>query len=320
VAVAGSKINEQHEDNPEAAKKLPLQIPRRARHFLGREALIEDLSRAIMPGGVVTVYGSAGTGKTAVAVEFMRRLQESGELLQRFPDGLIYYDFHRRPLAVSALEFVLHSLGHERLGSLYKNALSSLAGKQLLLVLDGAEEAHDLAGMISFAPSCGVLIASSRREDVLDKGFSLKGLDAANGQKVLAAWAGDRAAAEEIRTEICDQVGNLPLALPLVGQFLTASELAATAYAEWLDLRGLTAQDFSDHPQASIARLLEKSLAHAGEGARQALAIVGLLAPMPFQAEAAAAALGRPLSETRQALDVLVNFGLLERLDSGYVS
>ncbi len=77
------------------AKEPPLQLPRRAQHFHGREELIEQVLRALHPGSVVTLYGIGGIGKTAVTAEVAARDMETATA--RFPDGVIFYSFFGRP-------------------------------------------------------------------------------------------------------------------------------------------------------------------------------------------------------------------------------
>ena len=127
------------------AKEPPLQLPRRAQHFHGREELIEEVLRALHPGSVVTLYGIGGIGKTAVTAEAAARVAAA----KRFPEGVIFYSFYGRPATDLALEHILNSLGVERQGSLDDNTRAALGGRKLLLILDGAEEA-DHAGAPGF--------------------------------------------------------------------------------------------------------------------------------------------------------------------------
>ena len=61
--IGGDKITYNY---PSAPKEPPMQIPRRARYFQGREALIADVLAELQPGRVVSLMGIGGIGKTAV--------------------------------------------------------------------------------------------------------------------------------------------------------------------------------------------------------------------------------------------------------------
>lgn len=67
----------------------PAQLPVRVRGFTGREAELAELDRLLLaggPGAVAVVAGTAGAGKTALAVHWAHRARA------RFPDGQLYVD------------------------------------------------------------------------------------------------------------------------------------------------------------------------------------------------------------------------------------
>jgi hypothetical protein len=144
--VAGRDIHIGTQNVIQAAEKKPppMQIPRRARHFHGRSQLIADVLAEIHPGRLLTLHGIGGIGKTAVVAEVAGQLQETGDLQKRFPDGVIFHTFYGRPSADAALAHVLNSLGVELKGDIDSAARAALGGRQLLLILDGAEEVGDL--------------------------------------------------------------------------------------------------------------------------------------------------------------------------------
>ena len=136
---------------------------------------------------------------------------------------------------------------------------------------------------------------------------------------VMFDWPGDRAEVEEARREICELVGNLPLAVKLAGSYIASSGMLASEYLEWLQQTGLKALDFGERREESMTILMEKSVEQVSERAKEALAVAGLLALMPFRAEVVAAALEKSTIETQQALGELMNYGLLERTGVRYV-
>jgi transcriptional regulator with XRE-family HTH domain len=97
---------------------IPRQLPQATRHFVGRHAELESLTRLLdqaaeMPGALVisAIAGTAGVGKTALAVRWAHRVAD------RFPDGQLYvnlrgYDPSGKPVApADALTGFLRALG-----------------------------------------------------------------------------------------------------------------------------------------------------------------------------------------------------------------
>ena len=225
-----------------------MQIPGTAQYFQGREQLIEDVLAVLQPGRVVSLVGIGGIGKTAVTAEVVKRLLPAEGLPERFPDGIIFHSFYGQPNTDIVLEHILNSLHIERQGPLDDNVRAALGGKKLLLILDGSEEADDLARVVTLAPICAVLISSRKREDIFDEGFFVKRLEQENSEVVLALWAGERIDDPQAAREICDRVGNLPLAVRLAGKYLATSGLLASEYLNWLRGTVLEALDFGRSP------------------------------------------------------------------------
>ncbi len=208
---------------------------------------------------------------------------------------------------------------HRTQRQLDDNARAALGGKELLLILDGTEEADHLTRLLSLAPSCGLLITSRKKEDVFDIGYPVKRLDIDDAEAVLAGWAAGQAGDDRQSREICELVGNLPLAIRLAGRYMATRGLMAGEYLDWLQETGLEALDFGNRREESVRVLMARSVAQVAEEARQALAVTGVLALAPFRVEPVAAALKKTIMATRADLGALVNYGLLERPDTGYV-
>ena len=91
--------------NVEPAPKttIPCELPVRPEHFTGREEELKRISDELLPGHVVTLCGPGGIGKTAIAAEALWRLRDNNALLERFPDGVLYYSFYEQPQVTAAL-------------------------------------------------------------------------------------------------------------------------------------------------------------------------------------------------------------------------
>src|SRR6187431_278449 len=88
----------------ESLTRLPLQRPSRPLHFVGRETEMAALLGDLQPGRVVTLWGPAGIGKSALAAELIWRLAPGSEPPERFPGGILSYSFYQRPQVRLALE------------------------------------------------------------------------------------------------------------------------------------------------------------------------------------------------------------------------
>ncbi|MDX2547444.1 AfsR/SARP family transcriptional regulator [Streptomyces sp. WI04-05B] len=231
---------------------IPVQLPMGVRGFTGRgkelSRLDEILESALeQPSAVVisAVSGTAGVGKTALAVHWARRTQ------QAFPDGQLYVNLHGFDPggpAVGPAEAVRGFLdafgvpparvpaGLEAQVGLYR---SLLAGRRVLVVLDNARDAEQVRPLLPGAPGCLALVTSRK---------SLTGLAAAEGAHLLTLGllgpvearellvgrlGADRVTAEPAAVrEIVGQCAGLPLALAIVAARATAQSglpLAALA-------------------------------------------------------------------------------------------
>lgn len=171
----------------------PSLLPARTPAFTGREdeldrldARFEHALRAPAEGQVLVhaVDGPAGSGKTALALEFAHRVA------RRFPDGCLYLDLRgSRPdvLATSdALARLLAALGVDPPAQDSAGGAASyrshLAGRRVLLVLDDAERASQVRPLLPGSGGSAVLVTS--REP-------LTGLVARDGAHRLALTARD---------------------------------------------------------------------------------------------------------------------------------
>jgi tetratricopeptide (TPR) repeat protein len=304
------------------ATHIPVERPRKTEHFTGREKELEELVKVLQPGALVTLCGPGGIGKSALAAEAVWRLgpDDASHPPERFPDGILYHDFYLSPQAAGALEAIARAYGEEPKPSPAAAARRALAGRKALLLLDGAENADDLAAVLGVAASCGVLVTSRRREDAAGGcRIEVDPLPDPQALTLLRAWAGMRAGDEAAGKRICTLLGGLPLALRLAGAYLATHEEEAADYLAWMEQSPLAALDHGQRQHESVPLLLARSLEQVSEGARAALAVAGVLALAPFSREVMAAALDVPADEAGRRLGELVNYGLLARPEERYV-
>ncbi|MFJ8915906.1 BTAD domain-containing putative transcriptional regulator [Amycolatopsis sp. NPDC102389] len=204
----------------------PRQLPAAVPTFTGRAAQLRRID-ALVAGGapVVVVSGTAGVGKTALA------LQWAHGALDRFPDGQLYLNLHgyARSATVTAAEALVRlvrSLGvppdripvdPDELAALYR---SELAGKRMLVVLDNAGTADQVRPLLPGRP--GSLVVVTGREELPglvvlhDAGaVRLDLLTEEDGLKLLARIVGAQRVKEERRAAatLVRLCAGLPLAL-----------------------------------------------------------------------------------------------------------
>jgi len=291
----------------------PLQRPPRADHFTGRQAELAWFLDSLQPGRVVTLCGPGGMGKTALAAEAVWALAPGDEPPERFPDGVIFYSFYGRPDVALAFEHIVRSFDETARDTSPSAAYRVLSRKRALLILDGTEEAGDLRAVLEVRGGCGVLVTSHARGDAVAERRDLPPLHPGEAMTLLRAWGKRGAAGDAAARRICELVGRLPLALRLVGRYLDQTGEPAAEYLAWLQDTPIEALSHGQHREESVDLLLARSLEQVSEGARQVLAVVGLLALAPFAVEPVAQAAGLATRATKHSLGQLVNYGLLLR-------
>ncbi len=298
----------------------PLQRPRRAEHFVDRERELERVLADLKPGRVVSICGPGGMGKTDLVAEVIWTLAPGDTPPSAFSDGVFFHSFYGQPQVVIALEQLARVLGEEPLPTPALAVQRALSGKHFLLVLDGAEEADQLEQLLSSCADCAVLMTTRKRADAPDPVYrlDLQPLPQEEAVSVVQAFGGRRATNAKVTSEICEQVGNLPLALCLVGRYLSQQEEEASEFLTWLQHSPLAALDQGTSSRQSVVVLLERSTSRLNIQAQRVLATFGLFALAPLERKVLAEVLELTPVVIGQALGELVNYGLLVRQQSRY--
>ncbi|WP_210582867.1 BTAD domain-containing putative transcriptional regulator, partial [Streptomyces sp. GESEQ-4] len=218
-----------------ALRAVPAQLPLDAQGFTGRAEELAQLDGILATGAersaavvISAVSGTAGVGKTALAVHWAHRVADW------FPDGQLYVNlrgFDPSGAAVTpdqAVRSFLDGLGvpapqvpvdlQARVG-LYR---SLLAGQRVLVVLDNARDADQVRPLLPGSPGCLAVVTSRNRLTglVAAEGahpLTLDLLSPAEARDLLAHRLGeDRLAAEpDAVQEIITRCARLPLALAI---------------------------------------------------------------------------------------------------------
>jgi len=298
----------------------PLLRPRRAEHFQDRAAEQAWLLAHLHPGRIVTVCGPGGMGKTALVAEVLWTLAPGDRPPASFPHGIVFHSFYGRPEAAVALEQLARSFGEDPLPTPAQAAQRALSGKQVLLVLDGVEEAEHLEQVLTVCASCAVLVTSRRRSDAADPVLllDLQRLPLDESVAVVQAWQAQRQTKAAVIERTCQLVGGLPLALRLVGSYLALHQDEAEDYLAWLEEDVWQALDQGRTTRKSVPMLLARSVAHLSAEAQAALGVIGLLALAPFARELVTDVLEVAARAASRVLGELVDYGLLVQLGKDY--
>ncbi|MFI1357452.1 BTAD domain-containing putative transcriptional regulator [Streptomyces sp. NPDC020898] len=300
------------------------ELPGDAGQLVGREAELAQLVAPSAAGAVsvVTVDGTAGVGKTALVVRAAR------ELSDRYPDGCLFVDLRahstrRRQSPEQALQRLLRSLGAaggelpgdlEELTAVWRATTSPL---RLLLVLDDALDADQIRPLLPAGAGSRVLVAGRRRLAGLDaeRRVTLEPLTSGGAVSLLTHIIGEERAGREPEAAhrlagLCD---GLPLALRIAGSRLqnrrswTVEYLVGRMASDEHRLGELSVGD------RSVETAFRLSYDQLAPELRRGFRALGLAPTVEFDVLTAATMLDRPLHDTEQILESLVDTSLVQQ-------
>lgn len=211
-----------------ATVTMASSIPEETTSFVGREAELDRIERALASGRLTTLTGTGGVGKTRLAV------RAAGRAGSAYRDGVHWADLaplHDDELLLATVSDAL-GLSDHTLRMPTDVLCEWLADKQLLLVLDSCEHlrpacAHLLGEILTTSPGLTVLATSRqpldiRGEQVVDvEPLPVDGTaEALTLFRERAAAAAPGALLDEPATvaavgEICRRLEGIPLAVEL---------------------------------------------------------------------------------------------------------
>ena len=326
-----------------AHRRRPAQLPAEAAGFIGRvrelrrlDALLDGDGDGAAPAAapvavaVAVITGTAGVGKTALALHWAHRVAD------RFPDGSLYVDLNGFALTppvppIEALGRLLRAFGLtgdqipadvEDAAGLYRTLL---AGTRTLVVLDNAAHPDQVRPLLPGSQSCFALVTSRDR---------LSGLVARNGAHrqpldVLAPaeaveLLGRLVGADTVRSEadavgeLARQCGYLPLALRIAAANLTEHpDQTVAGYTFELAKRRLAALEVAGDEQAAVRAAFDWSYAALPAPARRLFRLLGLVPGQDLDVAAAAALAGDSAELVAGLLTRLVTAHVVEQRAAG---
>ena len=307
----------------EELSMLQAMLPARSADAADAEAAADaaeaeaDAGEAGRTVPIVVISGTAGTGKTALAVRFGR------QVAKRFPGGQLFVNLRgldpvTPPMEpAEALRFLLDALGvppHripadiEGRSALFRSLLD---GKRMLIVLDNARNVAQVRPLLPGAPGSLVMV-TSRNEMiglVAAEGavpLTLDVLSGAEAHEMLARRLGqDRVAAEpEAAGEIISSCARLPLALSIaVGRAASRPKRAlAVLAADLRDARGRLDALEADDAVTNVRAVLSWSYNQLSGPAARMFRLLGVHPGLNISLSAAASLAGMTRADAGAAL------------------
>jgi transcriptional regulator with XRE-family HTH domain/tetratricopeptide (TPR) repeat protein len=321
--------------DPQADAEEPWQLPARVARFTGREEAFRQLDAVLRRTDrrLAVIYGTAGVGKTALALHWAH------ERADAFPDGQLYADVRGFDPAGSsaAPEEVLHRFltalhvpparirGQlDELTALFRTIVR---GRKMLVLLDNARDVEQVTPLLPGDPEIMVIVTSRApltrlvttagavpvRLDVLDGAAAKRLLIGRLGEACIEGAGADAVAA------IVARCAGLPLALavvagrvtlrPGVPVAVTAAELIRST--EPLDVLGRW------DPDTNVQAVFSWSYRALSRAAGRLFRLLGLHFGPEISVPAAASLAGLPPARARMLLAELTAASLVTEQPSG---
>ena len=320
--------------------RVPRELPSDVRDFAGRNEELAKLDllreQASGSGAVVisAVSGTAGVGKTALAVHWAHRARGT------FPDGDLYLDLRGYDRAQpvqpeDALAEMLRSLvgSAEPLPATLSDRArlfrTLVAERQMLIVLDNARSPEQVRPLLPGTGSTFVLVTS---RDALTglvvrdgaNRLSLGHLPVEEAVELLVSLVGERALqSPEAARLLCEWSALLPLALRITAEMVNArpDESLPTLAEEWTSAHHdrLDLLEVGDDDRTAVRTVFSWSYKYLSAAAARAFRFIAIVPLRDVDVRAVAALTGTGLTEARQAVAELERAHLVQPAGNGRV-
>lgn len=225
---------------------FPQNIPNSSTDkFVGRERNLELVHQQLQRNHevvIAAVEGMGGVGKTELAIQYsLLHLQ-----LQNYSGGICWLRAREQDIGLQIVSFARTNLGLnppedldlvERVSWCWKRWREG----KTLIVLDDVTNYGDIKSYLPPQPSqFKVLITTRLKLDLADS-FYLGVLQEADALQLLIQLVGEEKVNKELEKakELCQRLGNLPLALQLVGFYVKKRKISLAEILQRLEKKGL---------------------------------------------------------------------------------
>jgi tetratricopeptide (TPR) repeat protein len=307
---------------------VPRQLPSDIRGFVNRSDELRRLGATLTDSGVCVIAGTAGAGKTSLALRWAHQVKD------RFPDGQLYvnlrgYDPGQPVEPLEALHRFLIALGvpspavpadPDAAASHYR---SLLAERRVLLLLDNAATAGQVRPLLPGNADCLVIVTSRDRLSglaVREGAHRLTLGTLTQGEAVAllrAVTTGYRPQEDATKlAELARLCGHLPLALRIAAEravshpYMRLDDLIASLRDESAIWDTLSTGDAEEAD--AVRTVFAWSYRALPDAAARLFRRLGLHPGPDFGVDVAAAIAVSGAVRTRQLLDTLVGAHLLK--------
>jgi tetratricopeptide (TPR) repeat protein len=315
---------------PSTTAPVPAQLPAAVAGFVGRNKELARLD-AVLAGRaahtmvISAVSGTAGVGKTALAVHWSHRVRHL------FPDGQLHVDLRGYSTGSpvppgQALARFLRGLGvpAEQVPLDVAEAAATyrtlLADRRMLIVLDNAADAGQVRPLLPGSPSCLVLVTSRDRLGglVAGDGAQVLALDVLDDSEALALLRGILGAARadadpHALGELANVCGFLPLALRIAAAniVLRPHTRIADYVAELGEGNRLSALRINSDDQTAVRTAFDRSYTGRNPAEQRLFRLLGVVPGPDIDIPAAAALTGDDQETVCRLLRSLVDSHLV---------
>ncbi|WP_146231763.1 AfsR/SARP family transcriptional regulator [Lentzea atacamensis] len=326
LRAAHQAILNQDSESTHVSPKAPAQLPADLARFTGRESYLDALDAGLSASTVVitSIAGTAGVGKTALAVHWAHRVRD------KFPDGQLYlnlrgYDDAPATTPAEALTQLMRGLGVEpdqiprevdEQASTYRSILST---RRVLILLDNAASEDQVRPLLPGTPGCAVIVTSrndlrglTALDDARRVELDLLTADEAHAliTRVLGAARADTE--PEAVADLAALCGYLPLAIRIAAANLACRphDRIADAVADLAQGNRLAQLSISGDRRAAVTAAFELSLKSLPDEASLLFQRLGLLPRTDFTAHTASVLMG--VDDVRPLISLLESASLIE--------
>jgi tetratricopeptide (TPR) repeat protein len=297
--------------------------------FTGRSEHLARLDDVLSAEGAVAVLaGTAGVGKTALAVQWAHRVRD------RFPDGQLYLDLRGHSPGPSleplhALAVLLDGLGVpaeqvpvdvDRAAALYRSLLDT---RRVLIVLDNAAGAEQVRPLLPGSKGCAVLVTSRDQLGGLvaregARRIALDVLPAPESHALLTRLLGEHQAASEPEAvaELARLCAHLPLALRIAAADVEESVAERVSDLASGDRLGQLAVD--GDPSSAVRAAFDLSYTALDDGSQRMFRLLGIVPAADVGVPAAAAVADVPARDAQHLLRRLSRAHLVQSVGGRY--
>lgn len=294
-------------------KKVIFQVPNEVSDFTGREDFLDTITHNARKGKVIHIYGTAGVGKTTLAIKAAHVLRSE------FQDGVLWYR-----MDTCSMKDMLLSIGHllkeppppsQNIEVLSAWSRAILSQKKILLILDNVEKDHQIHLLLPNTSS-SIIILSRYKDLYIPANQVTIQLQSFTDSEVLALF-------ENICTEkyiqkyqkqlleIGNVVGNLPLAIQMLAKQLKESESKPEDLLRKLEREEGLLQNIS-YENKTLYATMQVSYNHLSKSAQTILLSLGVFEGRDFSLDAIAHINGLSVEKTETILQELINTSFIE--------